>query len=887
MSNGPRHRRIVDLPVAEDVGRELDFHLHMRACELEDAGWSPAEAQTEARRLFGHREGIAAECRTLASQHRRSRRRTDMLHALWQDLRHGLRVLIKNPRFTAVALVTLALGIGATTAIFSVVHGVLLAPLPYPEPHRLVTLQEVSDQGRRMNVGHANFVDWRTDSSSFEGMAIYSPWGGQSTILGGLSPVRAIATPVSADFFPLLGVEPRLGRTFLAEESRFGADPAVVVSHGFWRRQLGSTQDLDARPLRFGSRTYRVVGVMPEGFSFPEDAELWYPAELSHPAPSRTAHNWGVIARLATPATLAAARAEMQTIAERLQEAFSEENDAFAVQVTELHDRLVGGVRQPLMLLLGAAALVLLAASTNLASTLLARATARRKEMAIRAAIGAGRWRMVRQLLTESVVLTLLGGLAGLGLAWLLVEALLRLRPTSLPRLAEISIDHTVLLFTLAVSIATGLLFGLVPAARASRTDLRQVMSEGGRAGARRGILWNLLVATEVALALVLLVGSGLLIRSFWELLAVEPGFATDQALTFQIAVPDIQVPDEFDLETMRREEAKAATFYDRFLPQIRAVPGVENLGFINNLPLSGFDANGAFIRQGQAMEDYSNASYRVVGGNYFETLGVPLLRGRLFDEREAAGPHTALVNQTFVDRYFDGEDPLGQRILSFGMDLWWEEWMTIVGVVGDVRHRGLARPARPELYVPYEQRAGRARSATVVVAPEISAAGVMEPLRARLRELYPDFPLSFTTMDSLIGRSVERERFLMLLLVSFAALALILSAIGIYGVVSYSVAQRTREIGVRIALGAAPGRVVRLVMRDVLAVAGVGLVAGLGLALGLSRWIESQLFETRATDPLTLTAMAVLMALAAVVASYLPARRTTGIDPILAIRDE
>ena len=810
-----------------------------------------------------------------------------MLHAFWQDLRYGARALVKNPRFTAVAMLTLALGIGATTAIFSVVHAVLLSPLPYPEPDRLVTLLELSDQGRSMAVGHANFVDWRQQSDSFEGMAVYSGWSGQSTILGGVAPVRAITVPVSADFFPLLGVQALLGRTFLPEESRFGGDPAVVVSQGFWRRQLGGTWDLDDRTLRFGSRTYRVVGVMPEAFRFPAGAELWYPAELSQPMTSRTAHNWNVVARLRPGATLAAARSEMNAIAQRLQTAFADDNDAFGVRVTALRERLVGGVRRPLTLLLGAAVLVLLAASTNLASTLLARAAARQQEMAIRTAIGAGRLRMIRQLLTETVLLTSLGGLAGLGLASVLVRGLLQLRPASLPRLDEVSIDGNVLLFTLAVSVATGLLFGLFPALRASRTDLRQVMTEGPRAGNRRGWLWNVLVGTEVALALVLLVGSSLLIKSFWKLVAVEPGFTADEILTFQVAVPDIQLPDDWNIEEMRREEEKMAAFYREFLPRIAAVAGVESLGFINNLPLSGADASGAFIRQGQQQEDYSNASYRVVGGDYFQALGVPLVRGRLFDDRDAAGPHTVLVNQTFVDRYFADEDPLGQPILSFGMDLWQEDWMTIVGVVGDVRHRGLDRPARPELYVPYEQRASRARGATIVVRPAISAASVMEPIRARLRQLYPQFPVSFTTMDSWIGRSLERERFLMLLLASFATLALLLSAIGIYGVVSYSVAHRSREIGIRIALGASPAKVKRLVMRDTLSIAAAGLVVGLGLAIGLSRWIESQLFETSATDPLLLSAMVATMALAAVAASYLPARRTTAIDPILAIRDE
>lgn len=881
-----RIRRVFALPVDLDVDREIAFHIEERARELEDEGWEAPEARLEALRLFGDLDSVSARCRAITRQHRRARRRTEMFDALRQDLKYGTRTLWKNPGFTLVALATLALGVGATSAIFSVVDGVLLSPLPYPEPHRLVTLWEESERGHAMRVPEANFVDWRDHGRGFDGMAVYSGYGGLTTVLGGAVPVRAAAVPVSADFFRVLGVEPLVGRVFLDEESRFGGDPAVVVSYGFWRRHLEGSRDLGGRTLRFSGRIYRVVGVMPPGFDFPGGAELWYPSELSEPTPSRTSHNWNVIARLAPGASLDGVRAGMTSLAERIKQEYGDDVDAVGVRVTELRDELVGGIRRPLVLLLAASALVLLVAATNVASTLLARAVARQREIAVRIAIGAGRMRVVRQLLTEAVLLTTLGGLAGLGLAALLVRTLRSVGPASLPRLDEVAVDGTVLLFALTVSIVTGLVFALAPALQASRTDLRGVMSEGVLQGAKPRV-WNLLVGVEVVLATVLLMGSAWLIRSFWELVSVEPGFSTEEVLTLDVTVPGIRIPDDFEFEPYRREEQKMAAFYRDFLPALAAVPGVRRVGLISHLPLDGNDPNGAFVRDGQSLEEYSSASYRVVGGDYFAAMGMPLVRGRLFDSRDVGGPHTALVNETFAERYFRDEDPLGQRIRSFGMDLWWDDWMTIVGIVGDVRHRGLDKPVSPEIYVPVEQRAFRAGSGTVVVKAAASLDSVAAALRTRLGELYPEMPVDVTAMKTIFVRSVERERFTMLLLAGFAAVALSLAAIGIYGVVSYAVAQRTRETGIRIALGAGPGNILRLMMRDSLAVVAVGVAIGWAGAFALRRTLESQLFGTSATDVTTYGAVALVLGLTALGASYVPARRSTGIDPLLAIRDE
>ncbi len=879
-------RRVFGLPVDVDVDREIAFHIEMRARELKDEGWEAPEARLEALRLFGELDSVSARCRAITRQHRRARRRSDMFDAFWQDLKYGARTLLRNPGFTLVALSTMALGVGATSAIFSVVDAVLLSPLAYPEPERLVTLLEVSERGNTMRVPEANFVDWRDQSRSFEGMAMYSGYGGLTPVLGGADPVRAAAVPVSADFFSVLGVEPLVGRVFLEEESRFGADPAVVVSYGFWRRNLEGSRDLGGRTLRFGSRSYRVVGVMPPGFGFPGAAELWYSTELSEPNPHRTAHNWNVIARLARGATLDLARSEMTSLAARIKQEYGDDADAVDVRVEELRADLVGSVRRPLVLLLAASGFVLLVAATNLASTLLARAVARQREMAVRSAIGAGRVRVIRQLLTEAVLLTTLGGLAGLGVAGLLVLGLKKLGPASLPRLDEVAVDVDVLLFAFTVSIITGLVFGLVPALQATRTDLRTVLSEGALHGVKSRV-WNLLVGVEVALATVLLMGSGFLIKSFWELVSIEPGFSTEQVLTFEVTVPGLQMPDEFEFEPLRHEEAKMAAFYRDLFPRLAAIPGVRHAGLIDSLPLDGHDSNGAFVRDGQDADQHSSASYRAVGGDYFAAMGMPLVRGRLFDSRDSGGPHTVLVNETFAQRFFKDEDPLGQRIRSFGMDLWWDEWMTIVGVVGDVRHRGLDKPVSPEIWVPVEQRAFRARAATVVVKADTSLQSVATTLRARLSEHYPELPFDFTAMDTIFVRSVQRERFTMMLLTGFAALALLLAAIGIYGVVAYSVAQRTREMGIRIALGAGPGSILRLMMRDSLAVVAVGIVVGWTGSYALSWTLESQLFGTGTTDVTTYGAVALILGMAALGASYVPARRSTGIDPILAIRDE
>ncbi|MCG8462035.1 MAG: ABC transporter permease [Holophagales bacterium] len=886
-----RVRRIFALPVREDVDRELTFHLAMRAQELRDEGWSPAEARREAERLFGDSARIAADCRRITHSHRRTRRRLDMLDALRQDLRFGLRSLWRAPSFTAVALATLALGIGATTAIFSVVNGVLLESLPYREPDRLLALWELSESGREMRVPHRNAVDWRERARSFEDMALYAGSAGQTTVEVGERAHRSVALLVSGNFFEVLGTTPVLGRNFLPEEARLGGDPAVVVSHGFWRRELGAPRRLDDSTVRFSGRTFRVVGVLAPEVRFPEGVDLYYPRELSVPTPSRTAHNWRVLGRLAPDASVERAREELDGVAREMKQAFGDEIDSVGAAVRPLRDDLVGEVRRPLLLLLAASAMVLLVAACNLASALLARAVSRQREMAIRSAIGAGRGRVARQLLTESVLLGSLGGALGLGVAWAVLQGLLALRPTGLPRLDEVALDARVLAFAVVVSVGTGLVFGLFPILRLLRTDLRLHLSEGSRhGGPGRGRAWNLLIGLEVSLALVLLVGSGLLLRSFHGLTRVDPGFEPDGVATFRVSVPDLDFPAEFDPETYLPIEERMAAWYALLLRELEGIPGTRAVGLINQLPFGGSDANGATLLEGWDEKDYRSSSYRVVGGDYFDALDIPILRGRVFGPQDVGGPHVVVVNEEFERAFFGENSALGERVLSFGMDIHWTEWMTVVGIVGDVRHRGPREEARPEIYVPVEQRAYRASSATVVAEASgaaVSGAALGQALRQRMAERFPGLPVEVRPMDSYASRQLDRDRFSLLLLGAFAALGLALAAVGIYGVVAYSVASRTRELGIRLALGARPSAIVAQVLRGVGWVVAAGMAVGLVGAWALGRALAGQLYGVQATDPTAFIAMAAVLAGVALLASWIPARRTTAIDPTEAMRAE
>jgi putative ABC transport system permease protein len=786
------------------------------------------------------------------------------------ELRYALRTLLRRPAFTLVAVLTLAVGIGANTAIFSVVNGVLLRPLPYPEPEHLVRLFEQTAKNPRASVSYPNFRDWHERLTGFRGIAAYQ--GGTTTVLGGVEPVFADVYAVTRDFFEVMAVRPAIGRTFTAEETQPGGTPAVVVSRGFWERALQSNHDLPSLRLEIEGMSARVVGVMPAGFDYPGRADVWYPKELSTDDTGRTGHNLRVIARLDGPRDRATA--QLTLVAAQLQREYPGRNDAQSIAMVDLQETLTGGSRTTLLLLFGAVGLVLLIACANVASTLSARGEERRGELAIRAALGAGRARLVRQLLIESLVLGGLGAATGLLLAGWLVRTFLAMNTTPLPHREAIGMDASVLAFTLGLALLTPLLFGILPALQASRPDLRETIAEGGRGSlsAGRGRIRNLLVALEVAVALVLLVGSVLLIRSFWNVLSVDTGFDARGIVTMDMSLPRSKYP----------AADRSARFYRELIERLRTVPGVQAAGAINAFPLMGGGPDGGLYFDGDPdpKRGVRFANYQVITPDYFAALRIPVVAGRALSEEDRPGGEIAVVvNQDFVRRYIPDGKALGRRFKYFGMDSSNEPMMTIVGVVGDMRTEGLTRGVVPEAYVSYLQRPNRTRGAmTVAVRPaQAGAAGALIPtLRGVVAAIDPDVPVTFSTMEERVGRLVADRRFMMAMLSAFAAIALLLAAVGIYSVLSHSVAQRTSEIGIRMALGADARSVVGLMLANAMRSVGAGV-----------RLLEALLFGVEPIDPLAFAAAAIVLVAVALVAAYLPARRATRVDPLLALRSQ
>ncbi len=797
------------------------------------------------------------------------------------DLRHAIRVLVRRPAFTLVAVLTLAAGIGANTAIFSVVNGVLLRPLPYPDPDRIVRLWEQPQSGPRIDVSHPNFLDWRASASSFEALAEYS--GGTETVLGGQEAVFADVYTVTDGFFRVFGVAPALGRTFVPEEMRAGGIPAAVVSHRFWKTTLGGERELSRLRVIIEGMPLRIVGVMPEGFEYPAKADLWAPKELIADTSGRTAHNYEVVGRLKRGVSLTQASAEMNTIAARLKAQYGADENAAAVVISTLMDATTSRSKQTLWLLLGAVGLVLLIACANVATAMLATGEERRGELALRAALGAGRGRIVRQLLAESLVIGGAGATGGLLIAGWLVRGLLSIDAVNLPRTGDIGIDGRVLLFAIGLGVITPLLFGLLPALQASRADLRTTLAEGARSGAApvRSRVRALLVAAEVAVALVLLVGAGLLIRSFANVIAVDPGFDPGGAITASMSVPATKYPDA----------PHAAMFYGTLLERLRHLPGVAAAGAVTQAPLSGRDHGGGLvienipIREPQAR---ASAGYRVATPGYLEAAGMRLVHGRTLndDDRPGALP-VAVVNEAFVKKYLGGVEPVGVRFRFYGMDQV-NPVFTIVGIVGDVHHRSLVRPVEPEVFICVYQQPFRARSKMfVVVRPGAGStqAAIAAAVRAAVHETDPDVPVELSTLDALVSASVADRRFLLLVLGTFASIALLLAGTGIYSVLSQSVAQRTQEIGIRMALGADARSVVRLVLRAAMQSVAVGVVIGTIAAAAAVRLLTAYLFDVKPLDPVSFLGAVVVLAAVGFFAAYLPARRATRVDPLLALR--
>ncbi len=802
------------------------------------------------------------------------------MEMLAQDVRHSLRSLARSPGFTVVAVLTLTLGIGSTTALFSIVHGVVLKPLPYEEPDRLVMLWEHNDTFGRLSSAWANFVDWRAESRSFEAMASFGR--GTGTVLGADEAMRASVASVSEGFFRVMGVDPAVGRTFAASEHVLGGEPAAMISQGFWQQVLGGA-DIDELRLVVDGFATTIVGVLPAGFDFPAGADIWYPLELQEQSTSRTAHNWRVVGRLAPGVEPSQAQEEISLITSR----FVTADDAVEfipqrAEVVPLRGEIAGPVSNPLFLLLGASVMVVLVACTNLASTLLARGSARGDEIAVLRAIGAERGRIVRRLFTESMLLALFGAVAGLLFAAGMIRVLPVVIPTQLPRMTEIEIQPVVAGFTVAVSVLAALLFGLFPALRASDTDIAAALRRSGRSStsaARSRGPWRVLVVGEVALALALLAGAGLLMRSFWNVASVDGGFESEGVITARVSLP----PHEYG------EVARRAAYFEEVLEEVRSLPGIDAAGVVLAPPLSGIVSSGRISVDG-GPQDNVTAAYQVADEGYFEVFGIPLIQGRLFAPADNAdATHVVVVDEALAELAWPGENPLGKRITGGGMDRYWNQpdaWATVIGVVGNVLQRELTDDPEPTFYFSHRQRADRARGGVFVVRPARGEPSALAPvLRRAMVAIDADVPVEFSTMDELVARSLGARRFTMSVLGAFAGMAALLAGLGIYGVVGYTVALRTREMGIRIALGSAPMDVLGLVMREAMTTVAAGLLLGVVVTLGSARVLGSMLYEVSPADPLALTATALALLTVAGLASFIPARRAATIDPLLTMR--
>ena len=810
------------------------------------------------------------------------------MQTLWQDLRYGFHQLWKSPGFTLVALLALALGIGANTFIFSVVNALLLRPLPFPDSDRITSILAKDPDTGTLYSSYSlpNFEDIRDRNQVFEHVAALN----MSTefLRSGEEPERLRGAYVSAELFPLLGVKPLIGRTFSSDEERSGSGNFIVISYDLWQRRFNGDPKIINQLLVIGSRPTTVLGVMPEGFKFPVGARLvdfWMPLISSIPPGARAARGavyLGLFARLKPNVSLAQAQAEMNLIANNLATQYPAANTGLNIVPVSTHERLVGKIRPALLVLLGAVALVLLIACANVANLLLARASVRQKEIAIRTAIGATRWRVVRQLLTESLLLSILGGGAGVLLAFWAIELLISSNPANLPRVAEIALDKYVLMFTIGLTTVTGLFFGLAPALQASRTDLNESMKDGMRessGGIKRNRTRSALVISEIALSLILLVGATLLFQSLRRVLAISPGFEPTNVLTADVSVSTAKYP----------EPAQRAAFYREALERIATLPGVESAGIVYPLPLGGSFESYTFDIAGQPPfppGQQPSADRRIISPDYFRTMSTPLRKGRTFGiHDQATAPAVMIVNDSFARRFFPGEEVIGKRIIpGEGRQPVTRE---IVGVVGDVRHEGLDVEPTPEYYIPYEQAS--VDDMTVVARTTGgNPTSIATPLRDVIRGMDKEQPVyNIRPMTQLLDESVAQRRFNMVLLGGFALLALVLAGIGIYGVMSYSVAQRTREIGVRIALGAQSGDVLKMVLTQALGLTAVGLTLGLIGALALTRFLVTLLFEVKPTDLRTFAGVSIVLGAVAIAACLIPARRATKVDPLVALRYE
>jgi putative ABC transport system permease protein len=883
-----------------DITDELAQHLEDRYRELLASGVTEAEAFRTAIKELSEEELLARELRRVEQPITRERvilgttGRRSIMADFWQDLRYGLRTLLRTPGFVAVAVLTLALGIGANTAIFCVVDAVVLRPLPYKDPSRLVLVKErIPLAGPEpIPVCAPDVIRFQRQNQVFESMAAFRV--GQFDLSGEAEPQRITADRVNSNLFSLLGVQPVVGRTFTADEDQPGRLLAIL-SYGLWQRRFGANPDVVGRTVTLDRQPYTVIGVMPRGFVFPlpgldqgDAADLFVPMAFTHDELSNEGDNFdfSVLARLKPGVNLARANADLNAIAHRILQAYPpqlRDRIKLGALALPLSYQVVGKVRALLLLLLGAVGFVLLIACANVANLLLTRAAGRQKEIAVRLALGAGWLRLLRQLAAESMLLAMLGAGLGLVLAFWLSQSLVGMMPASIPRVHAIGLDLPVLAFTLVLAVLTGLVFGVVPTLAATRTDLNSTLKEGGRSamqGPQHHRPRAALVAGQVALSLVLLVGAGLLMRSFERLLATQPGFQPEHVLTASVSLPGAQY----------KQDQQIRSFYRELIERLQQLPGAKMAGASTDLPLEAgwthlFTPEGYQPPPGAGL---NLCSHSVILGDYLQTLRVPLVRGRYFTERDKPGSTPALiVSESLAKRYWPNQDPVGKRV-KWGPPESNNPWLTIVGVVGDVKQGALDGATMPHTYEPYGQHDVPASSLNLAVRAAGDPGGLASALRAAVWGLDRQLAVAqVRTMNQVIGDSTAPRRFNLYLLVTFAALAVALAAIGIYGLIAYSVAQRTHEIGIRMTLGAQRGDVTRLVVGQGALLVGAGVVIGVIGALVLTRFLASFLYGVSPTDPVTFAGVVVVLAGVGLLASYIPARRATKVDPMVALRCE
>jgi putative ABC transport system permease protein len=870
--------------VINDIDKELRLHIEMETEQNLARGMSPAEARRAARMSFGNFDSIRHTAYTV--------RGGGLMETFLQDVRYGVRVLAKHKSFTAVAVLTLALGIGANTAIFSVVNDLLLRPLPYSDAERVVMLWEVTPSGRHMNTtSRANFRAWREQGASFESMSAFTDQRLNLTGVGEPEEVSVqFATP---DLFKVLGVEPLHGRVLVAEDGLQGS-AGILLSHGFWKRRFGGDSGLVGKQITLNGIPFNVVGVMPPSFHWHikqrsgtgKPAEVWGVLSMPPPGDAAGSNERGrflsVVGRLKRGVTVAQAEAELKTIHARLSED-STFNKNYTAEVIPLREQFVGNIRPALWVLLGAVGLVLLIACANVANLLLSRVAAREKEIALRTALGARRTRVIRQLLTESLLLSLLGSALGLLVAWWGIGALVAISPRDLVNLQNVGINTTVLAWTLGVTLLTSILFGIVPAFEATRLNLNDALKEGGKGadaqGSRSRRLRGFLVVGEVALALMLLAGAGLLVKSFAQLRKIDTGFETENVLTMVLRLPAAKYKDD----------PQYVAFFRQALERISATPGVQSAGIVNFLPLyGGLGSSTGFNIEGKPEPPRGtgpSTNVRVADSGYFKTMGIPLKQGRNFTVAEDSETRPViLVSESFARRHFPSEDPIGKRIKVFMAED--PAWTEIIGIVGDVRYDNLTAEAEPTVYYPHPGLTYEFM--TLVIRTAGDPAEMAPAVRREIAAIDPDQPVSdVRTMTQVMADTVGRARFNTLLLGIFAGLATLLAAVGIFGVMNYSVQLRTREIGLRMALGAQPGRVLMLVLRQGLLLTLIGIGVGLAGALALSRVMSGLLYGVTASDPATFAAIVLVLAVVSLIACYIPARRATRVDPLIALKYE